>query len=173
MVKVKVVDRPEPTASTEIYLKEVVRGMGVSAKHFFQGIFTQKNIVTTQYPEVQRPYPARFRGHHRLMKREDGSFRCVACYMCATACPSNCIDIEAGEREDDPYIQKMPVKFEIDYLRCVFCGFCVDACPQDAIRMDTAKHRIPAYTRKEEMAGKMDLLKLGGLSQAKQGGKWS
>lgn len=172
MIKVKVVDRPEPTASTEIYLKEVIRGMGVSARHFFQGVFTQKSIVTVQYPEVKRPYPKRFRGHHRLMKREDNSARCVACFMCATACPSNCITIDAGEREE-PYIQKFPIKFEIDYLKCVFCGLCVDACPQDALRMDSDKHRIPAYTRRDEMSGNIDLLALGGLSQAKQGGKWS
>ncbi len=172
MVKVKVVERIVPTVGTQIYVKEIVKGMAVSSRHFFKNVVTQKDIVTTQYPEEKRPYPKRFRGHHRLMKREDGSLRCVACYLCATACPSNCIHIEAGEREE-PYIQKYPVKFEIDYLKCVFCGLCTDACPQDAIRMDSGKHRIPAYTRKDEIVGKIDLLKLGDLSTAKQGGKYA
>lgn len=54
--------------------------------------------------------------------------------MCATACPADCIHIEAGEHPNLAY-EKYPTVFEIDLLRCVMCGFCVDACPKDAIWM--------------------------------------
>src|SRR3712207_7189767 len=40
------------------------------------------------------PYPTLFRS-----PRDDGKPRCVACYMCATICPAQCIYIEAGEYE--------------------------------------------------------------------------
>ena len=59
-----------------------------------QGLAT---ITTVQYPEEKVPYPEGYRGLHRLVPREDGKPRCVACYMCATICPAQCIYIEAGE----------------------------------------------------------------------------
>jgi NADH-quinone oxidoreductase subunit I len=82
--------------------------------------------------------------------RPDGSPRCVACYMCATACPAQCIFIEAAEVEGDP-IEKYPKQFVIDELRCVVCGFCVEACPKDAIRMDTGDHPPPTYQREGQI----------------------
>jgi NADH-quinone oxidoreductase subunit I len=72
------------------------------------------------------------------MKRPDGDPRCVACYMCSTACPARCIEIEA-EEAGDHHIEKRPAVFNIDLLLCIYCGMCVEACPCDAIRMDTKK----------------------------------
>src|SRR5207247_2575373 len=82
-----------------------------------------------QFPEQKRPRSERYRGIHLLTAREDGSPKCVACYMCATVCPAECIYIESGERPEKT-IEKYPTRFEIDLLRCVYCGFCVDACPE-------------------------------------------
>lgn len=93
---------------------------------------------------------------HRLLKREDGSPRCVACFLCATVCPSECIKIVAGEYPDKP-IQKYPISFEIDIGKCCWCGFCVEACPEDAIRMDKHYLDFTSYTRKELI---LDLKKL-------------
>ena len=126
--------------------------------------------MTSQYPEVKRPYPPRYRGKHRLMRREDGSVRCVACFMCSTACPADCINIVAGERGDEN--EKYPVTFEVDFIKCVFCGMCEEACPCDAIRLDSGVHRAPAYTRADELNGKEDLLSLGTLSVSRQGGDY-
>src|SRR5208282_1303824 len=115
-------------------------------------------VTTIQYPEEIQPLPPGYRSMHRLVPREDGKPRCVACYMCATICPAQCIYIEAGEYPDDP-IEKYPVRFEIDELRCVVCGLCVEACPKDAIRMDTGEHCKPVTDRKDIVYGIDRLLK--------------
>ena len=96
---------------------------------------------------MRRNYSERFRGRHILKTREDGTLRCVACYMCETACPADCIHIEAGEHPVLAY-EKYPVTFEIDFLRCVMCGYCVDACPKDAIWM-TKDYELSYFDRAE------------------------
>ena len=154
----------DPAAMTwfeRIYIPAILRGLKVTSKRFFTNLFGDRDpnpdivnrkgtlgtaVSTVQYPEEKIPYPEGYRGLHRLVPREDGKPRCVACYMCATVCPAQCIYIEAGEYEDDP-IEKFPTKFVIDELRCVVCGLCVEACPKDAIRMDTFKHTPPEYRR--------------------------
>ena len=166
----KPVNRPSlDDPSIKSYLPEVLRGIKTTSKHFFRNLFTGKGYATKQYPEERFPYAPRYRGAHRLMKREDGRVRCVACYMCVTACPADCIRIVAAE-SDDPAIEKYPAVFEIDHLKCIFCGFCEEVCPCDAIRLDTGEHRAPGYTREELITRKEQLLAKGGQSLAPQGG---
>jgi NADH-quinone oxidoreductase subunit I len=152
-----------------IFLPEAIRGVAIIARQFFRNFFLQRDAnpdvlarktpnVTIQYPEEKQPYPPGYRGLHRLVPRIDGKPRCVACYMCATVCPAQCIYIEAGEVEGDP-IEKYPKKFVIDELRCVVCGFCVEACPKDAIRMDSGDHAPPSYTRAEQVWDEKRLLR--------------
>ena len=150
------------------FFPAIVKGLGVTARHFFRNVFGRKDTATVEYPDVKPPYPDRFRGVHRLMSREDGSVRCVACMLCPTVCPAHCITIHPGEREDSH--EKFPVIFEIDELKCVVCGLCVEACPCDAIRMDTGIHMPPRSTRGEAVLGKVDLMTRGTLSTATQGG---
>jgi NADH-quinone oxidoreductase subunit I len=154
----------------DLYLPELIRGIGITLRHFFVNTFGSKEIVTIRYPEEKRVYPPRFRGVHRLMLRQDGSVRCVACMMCSTVCPANCIHIEAGERTDGTSIEKFPVRFDIDELVCVVCGLCVEACPCDAIRMDTGIHMPPVGHRSEATFAKEDLTALGSQGIAVQGG---
>jgi NADH-quinone oxidoreductase subunit I len=142
----------------QLFLPAIVAGLKTTMRHFFKNTFSrEKYISTIQYPEEKVTYPERFRGMHRLVQREDGTPRCVACFMCATACPARCIHIEAAETEDTS-IEKFPQVFDIDELRCVVCGLCVEACPCDAIRMDTGRHPKPVYTQSEGTFGRNDLL---------------
>jgi NADH-quinone oxidoreductase subunit I len=164
---VKVMQRPQG-AGQQTFLPAVAKGLGVTMRHFFGNIMEKKETVTVQYPEERPPLPPRYRGLHRLMHREDGAVRCVACMCCPTACPAHCITIVAEETGNGN--EKRPAVFEIDELRCVVCGLCVEACPCDAIRMDTMEHAHPTDRRADAILGKNDLLKKGAHSSATQGG---
>ena len=155
------------TLIERLYLIEIVRGLMLTAKHFFVnfprhvargfGVKIGKGeTVTIEYPEERRALARRLRTRHRLTTRADGSPRCVACMMCETVCPAHCIHIIAKENPD-PNIEKMPRTFDIDIGVCVFCGFCVEACPEDAIRMDTGIVEMASYTR-EGMIYRIDQL---------------
>ncbi len=158
----------EMDAQDRLFVPAIMAGLGVSMKHFFKNLFTKdKYTATIQYPEQTVVYPPRFRGMHRLVPREDGAPRCVACFMCQTACPARCITIVAAETTDNR-IEKYPEVFKIDELRCVVCGLCVEACPCDAIRMDTGIHPKPVYEREDGDFGKNDLL--GILGRHETGG---
>ncbi len=180
------------TVWDQLYVPAVVKGLAITLRHFFVNTFGSKEIETIRYGEwdisdyqadpdkpekwrgkkKRRDLPVRHRGLHRLMKRPDGEVRCTACMMCATACPANCIHIEAGERENPTSrdIEKFPVKFEIDELVCVVCGFCVEACPCDAIRMDTHTLHQPVAHRDDAVMEKPNLMGRGGTSIAVDGG---
>jgi len=171
--------KEEMTLGERLYVPEVVRGLTVTLFHFFRNLSLHlahfivlaeetKAAYTTQYPEERKQYPDTYRGSHRLTLKEDGSVRCTACFLCATACPANCIHIEAGEHPD-PTVEKFPLRYEIDTLRCIYCGMCVEACPCDAIRMDTFVHpRIWGFSRtdfiesKEILMGRSRTLAQGG-----------
>jgi NADH-quinone oxidoreductase subunit I len=156
----------------KMYFPAILKGIGIISRHFFRNLFFSRDAnpdllardrrwstnATLQYPEERQAYPPGYRGLHRLVPRVDGRPRCVACYMCATACPAQCIYIEAGEYADDP-VEKYPTKFVIDELRCIVCGFCVEACPKDAIRMDSGEHAPPSYERAPQIWDEKRLLR--------------
>ena len=166
-IGVRVVGRPD-SLEQRIYLPEVIRGLGVTAKHFFANLFSRKYTVTVEYPEQKLKYPERNRGLHRLMLRDDGHVRCVACMLCPTVCPAHCITIVPEETGNNN--EKRPRIFEIDELRCVVCGLCVEACPCDAIRMDSGVHAPAVDYRGDAIQTKIDMLKRGTQSVATQGG---
>lgn len=142
--------REEMSFLERIYVVEIVKGVVITfgrlirnlSLHLMHLVGAGKSTpaaASIQYPNERRPYPARYRGRHRLTLHEDGSIKCTSCYLCATACPARCIYIEASEHEDKN-IEKFPHRYEIDTLLCIYCGYCVEACPVDAIRMDTGIH---------------------------------
>ncbi|MGE5486639.1 MAG: NADH-quinone oxidoreductase subunit NuoI [bacterium] len=108
----------------------IVKGMGVTLKEFLSP------TVTEMYPDEPPVFQERFRGVHILDRDENGLEKCVACFLCAAACPANCIYIEAAENTDTLRIsgaERYAKVYNIDYSRCIFCGYCVEACPTDAI----------------------------------------
>ncbi len=139
------------TFMQRLYLPEIFAGMRVTVRHFLRNIVRIRQLPTILYPEQKRDYSGRFRGKHILKTRDDGTLKCVACYMCAQACPAECITIVAGEHPKISY-EKYPVVFDIDMLRCVYCGFCVDACPKDAIWM-SRNYELAFFNRQEAVFG--------------------
>jgi NADH-quinone oxidoreductase subunit I len=164
-----VVSRHRLTLAERLYLPQVLGGIAVTTRHFVRNLAlhtlhlfglakTRRAAVTVQYPEERKVYSEGYRGAHRLTIKPDGSVRCTACFLCATACPAKCINIEAGEHPD-PDVEKYPVRYEIDTLQCIYCGMCVEACPCDAIRMDTHVHpRIWGYRRDDFVETKAVLM---------------
>ena len=140
----------------------ILLGMALTFKNMWQTLF-QRKAATVQFPEQKRVTSGRYRGIHLLTVREDDTPKCVACYMCATACPAECIYIEAGERPEKA-IEKYPTRFEIDLLRCVYCGFCVDACPEEAIMM-SRENDLVGTTRAELVIDRDRLIARGKLAE--------
>jgi NADH-quinone oxidoreductase subunit I len=187
--RVRTIQVVRPTSREASFLAATAKGLGITLKHFARNLFlpmkklSQRNmagapqdqsrrneIETVQYPEEKVIYPERFRGLHRLMLRDDGAVRCVACMCCPTVCPAHCITI-IPEESDSKSIEKRPAVFEIDELRCVVCGLCVEACPCDAIRMDTGLHAKPVEERADAIETKESMLARGIPSTAEQGGE--
>lgn len=132
----------------------ILRGLFLVFRNMLETMF-RRRASTLRYPEEKRRSSPRYRGVHLLTQREDGTPKCVACFLCATACPAECIFIEAGERPEET-IEKYPTRFEIDLLRCVYCGFCVDACPEEAILMSRENDLVG--TSREELLVDRDRL---------------
>ena len=157
---------PAPmTRAESTFLPEVFKGLGTTLKHMITSIGRGRRSKTMCYPEERRDdipveagglFKDNFRGVHRLNRDEDGRVRCVACFMCATACPAHCIHIEGAEAPWDDR-EKYPVKFDIDELRCIYCGMCEEACPVDAIEL-TPVYDLVGLTRNEMILDKQKLL---------------
>lgn len=170
--KVRTVRVARPALQDASFIPATLKGLQITVKHFFKNVLTRAETETIQYPEEKKPYPERSRGLHRLMQRDDGTVRCVACMCCPTVCPANCITIIPAETNNKG-VEKYPAVFEIDELRCVVCGLCVEACPCDAIRMDTGLHAPPVEERAGGVIDKDEMLAMGTRSIAVQGGAGS
>jgi len=151
-------EAPKLTPLERTYLPQIAQGLGVTFRHMFQKKFT------LQYPEEKRKMRIQnYRGFHRLNRDEQGRVACVACFMCPSICPAQCIYVVAGEAPW-PDREKYPVKFEIDELRCIFCGMCEESCPVDAIEL-TPEYGLLGYTREEMLFDKEKLLRMYDLTK--------
>ena len=159
--------RPYRYSLAERLYLPLLSGLMVTLRHSLRNLFRPGSRYTIQYPEERRAYSHRFRGHHILTSRPDGSLRCVACFLCAQACPAECIHIEAGE-DPDVNVEKYPVVYDIDMLRCVFCGYCVDACPEEAIIMSN-NYDMAYFDRSQSVVTKEELAKPFGYDPSRLG----
>lgn len=111
-----------------LYVPAIVSGLMYSIKHLF------RPKVTLMYPEKKPELGPEFRGRPVLVA-EEGKERCVACGLCARACPPLAISMQAAEIQSDDPKERYPERFEIDMLRCIYCGYCEEVCPEEAIVM--------------------------------------
>ncbi|MGI8654042.1 MAG: NuoI/complex I 23 kDa subunit family protein [Pyrinomonadaceae bacterium] len=136
--------------------KAIIKGMGVTFSYI------PKEKWTVQYPDEPVTMQPRYRGQHLLHVDERGKEKCVACFLCSAACPSDCIYIVA---KDDPRSkndrtgveERFAEVYNIDYGRCIFCGYCVEACPKDAITHGY-NFELSVYNRADLLKTKDDLL---------------
>jgi NADH-quinone oxidoreductase subunit I len=152
---VKWVPMPKLGILEQLYIPAIVEGLQTTMRHSLATLLGT-GARTQQYPEVMPKLPANYRGVHRLNRDEQGRVKCVACYMCSTACPAHCIDIVAAP-SPWPDREKYPEMFVIDELRCIYCGMCEQACPVDAIELTTL-FDLTGMTREEMMFDKEKLL---------------
>ena len=121
------------------------------ARHLFS------RRITVQYPE-EKPYLApRWRGRIVLSRDPDGKERCVACYLCAAACPVDCISLTNAVTEDG---RRYPDTFRINFSRCIYCGYCEEACPTYAIQL-IPDFEMSEYRRENMVYEKEDLMIAG------------
>jgi NADH-quinone oxidoreductase subunit I len=149
---VRWVKEPRLGPAGRSYLPLFAQGLATTFKHLFR----RKRTVQSPEERHEIPDPLIYRGLHRLNRDEQGRVKCVACFLCATACPAHCIDILAAE-SPWPDREKYPQSFTIDELRCIFCGMCEEACPVDAIEL-TSIYDLSGKSRAEMIFDKEKLL---------------
>ncbi len=158
-----------------IFFFDFLKGLSVTLRNLL------RKPITTEYPSEKLTPPKRFRGAHGhfvwdgsepnslkaiegYMSYEKGKSRCVACYMCQTACPMPTLfRIKAVQEPDGT---KRVVRFEMNLLNCLFCGLCVDACPVGCLTM-TDLYELAGYSRREAVL-KIDRLENHGVDFKKR-----
>lgn len=160
----KKVTPPTLTRWEKSYLPQILGGLAVTTRHIL-GASLGNGAITVQYPEEQHIPSANYRGVHRLNKDEQGRVKCVACMLCATACPAHCIDIVGATAPDSwPDREKYCESFVIDELRCIYCGMCEEACPVEAIEL-TGLYDLTGLSREQMIFDKTKLLSVFDLTK--------
>ncbi|MBF7083607.1 NADH-quinone oxidoreductase subunit I [Desulfallas sp. Bu1-1] len=96
----------------------LIKGLQITWKEFWAKKFT------VQYPEEQHPVPERF--HGKFVLDVD---KCIACGLCANACPNKVITIEKQKVGKKQYM----TGYIMNIQYCLFCGLCVESCNKDAL----------------------------------------
>lgn len=113
----------------KIFFVDLVKGMKLTFR-----CQAPSQVCTEQYP-LERPIVAeRYRGLPRLnVNPETGETLCIACNLCALACPEKLITVKS---ERDPNTKKKVLTtWTYNASRCMFCGLCQEACPTDCLEL--------------------------------------
>jgi len=134
-------------------VKSISIGMSITLKYAFQ------KPATVEYPEHRLTFAPRYRGVHEFQ-----ADLCIACDLCAKACPVDCIYIEkSAPRKIDKTTGKAIggelTRFAIDYSKCLFCALCTEPCPTDCIHMGKL-HDLSCYSRRDAVIEFTELDKL-------------
>jgi NADH-quinone oxidoreductase subunit I len=121
-------------------IKNLFIGMQITSKHL------GRHAITIQYPEQKWTMPERSRGIVVLLSdKETGELNCTACMLCAKACPTGAIIIDAPRDENK---KRHLNSFVVDHGICCFCGLCEEACNFCAIKM-TPKYEFSTVTKED------------------------
>ncbi|MDX1947391.1 MAG: NADH-quinone oxidoreductase subunit I [Pirellulaceae bacterium] len=163
---IKWISEPKLGLAGMLYVPLVMQGLTTTFKHLSRSLGGE--VVTVSYPDEEPNIgnPLIYRGVHRLNKDSEGRVKCVACFLCATACPAHCIDIIAAE-SPWPDREKYPQSFAIDELRCIYCGMCEEACPVDAVEL-TSLYNLTGRSREEMIFDKEKLLSVYDATKDKE-----
>jgi NADH-quinone oxidoreductase subunit I len=135
------VKRPELTLLKKIFMVDLIKGLLLTFSYQ-----RPSANYTEQYPKVRPKVAERFRGAPRLNNDpETGETLCIACNLCALACPEHCIEV-GWER--DAAGKKALTTFTFDISRCMFCGLCEDACPTPCLEL-TQDFELSLYGRRD------------------------
>jgi len=136
--------------TNNIFLTELLRGMGITLLYFF------RPKVTLNYPFEKGRLSPRFRGEHALRRYANGEERCIACRLCETICPAQAITIEVNNNSGP----RQTTRYDIDMTKCIYCGLCQESCPTDAI-VETPNFEYATETHEELLYDKTKLLNNG------------
>ena len=138
------VTRSRPKLTDKFLLLDLFEGLKTTWRELF------KPKVTIRYPEERNEPSDRFRGMFRF------SFeRCIACKLCAVACPIDIIYIDVHDETQEVDGKKKKVKvldrYDIDVKRCMFCSLCEEACPTTpkSIWLTTKTYELAHYDRND------------------------
>jgi NADH-quinone oxidoreductase subunit I len=157
---------------SRLFMLDLIKGLFVTLKYHNASLVQRrgksgkgddplKGIYTKQYPKERPEVAERFRGAPRLnMDPETGETLCIACNLCALACPEDCIYVGSENREvtEGGKVKKKKVltTYVFDTSRCMFCNLCAEACPTDCVEL-TQNFELASYTRAGAIWDREDL----------------
>ena len=130
--------------SEKFLVLDLLEGLKTTLRELF------KPKVTIRYPEERMEPTDRFRGMFKFSYD-----RCIACKLCAVACPIDIIYIDVHDEIIQEGEKKKKVKvldrYDIDVKRCMFCALCEEACPTKpkSIWLTTKTYELASYDRND------------------------
>jgi NADH-quinone oxidoreductase subunit I len=138
------------------FMVDLFKGLRLTLKYNLGAVMgadaiSGRGIYTEQYPSVRPDVAPRFHGAPRLnMDPDTHETLCIACNLCALACPEDCIDVIAMDIEvitaGKPRRKKVLDEFIFDTSRCMFCALCQEACPTYCLEL-TQDFELATYSR--------------------------